>query len=85
MAAGHLRSGFWIGLRHGGRIAEAPAPGYDPNHPLIADIKRKDFVISQSIEDVWVARAEFAEHVLERLREAAPFMKFLTEAVGLPF
>lgn len=62
-----------------------PPPGYDPNHPLIEEIKRKDFAVSSPLPGGQVWSPDFMEVLFEAFRTSSPFAKFLTEAVGLPF
>ena len=67
----------------GESLKRAPA-GYDPAHPFIEDIKRKDFAISTPLTDQEVTDGDFLNLVLQRLRATAPFVQFLSNAVGLP-
>src|SRR3989442_12567392 len=41
-----------------GDSLKRPPPGYDPNHPLIQDLRRKDFVSSGSFRDNQVTSRE---------------------------
>jgi uncharacterized protein (TIGR02453 family) len=67
----------------GGESLQRPPAGFDPNHPLIADIKRKDFVTSFKLTDKEVYADVFLDSVIENFRLTAPFVKFLSRAVGL--
>lgn len=69
------------GLDDGETLARAPR-GYDPEHPLIADIKRKQFTVSHSFGEKDASRRGFGERFARACRKAVPFCKFLTEAVG---
>ena len=69
--------------RMAGESLKRPPAGYDPAHPFIDDIKRKDFVISTPLKDQEVTGDDFLDLVLERLRATAPFVQFLSNAVGL--
>src|SRR5215471_7572117 len=67
-----------------GESLHRPPAGFDPNHPLIEDIKRKDFITSSPrLSDREVCGENFADHVLDYFRATAPFLRFLSEAVGL--
>jgi uncharacterized protein (TIGR02453 family) len=67
-----------------GESLQRPPAGFDPNHPLIEDIKRKDFVTSSPrLSDRDVCGKNFADLVLDYFRATAPFLRFLSEAVGL--
>jgi uncharacterized protein (TIGR02453 family) len=67
----------------GGESLRRAPRGYDPSHPLIEDIKRKDFAISGAVKDGEVYGRGFKDVVLDRLRSATPFVQFLSKAVGL--
>ena len=67
-----------------GESLKRPPAGFDPNHPLIEDIKRKDFAISLPLTDRQVCGPELLDTVVEAFHAAAPFVQFLGEAVGLP-
>lgn len=58
--------------------------GYDPDHPLAEDLKRKDFTVSMPLADKEIVSAGFLQLVLSNYRKAAPFVAFLSKAVGLP-
>jgi uncharacterized protein (TIGR02453 family) len=66
-----------------GDILSRPPRGYDPNHPLIEDLKRKDFIASTQFTRKEVCSAEFMALFSSACASSAPFMKFLTEALGL--
>ncbi len=68
----------------GESLKRAPS-GFDPDHPLIEDIKRKDFAVSAPLEDREVCEASFLEVAAGGFRKSAPLVRFLCEAVGLPF
>jgi uncharacterized protein (TIGR02453 family) len=67
----------------GGESLQRPPRGYDPNHPLIRDIKRKDFTVGMSLADGDVLQRDFLEFTLATFRKMAPLVEFLSEAVGL--
>jgi uncharacterized protein (TIGR02453 family) len=66
-----------------GESLTRPPAGFPADHPFIEDIKRKDFAISSSLTDSEVCGPGFNKLVLERFRASAPFLKFLSKAVGL--
>lgn len=70
--------------RMAGESLKRPPAGYDPAHQFIEDIKRKDFAISTPLTDQEVTGDDFLDLVLQRLRATAPFVQFLSNAVGLP-
>lgn len=67
-----------------GESLKRPPAGYDPNHPSIEDIKRKDFAVSSPLQDRDICGPEFMAVVLKTFRASAPMMQFLADAVGLP-
>jgi uncharacterized protein (TIGR02453 family) len=66
-----------------GESLKRPPAGYDPDHPFIDDLKRKDFTVSSPLADAQVCGDEVLELVLKGFRTAAPFVEFLANAVGL--
>lgn len=59
--------------------------GVDPNHPLATDLKRKDFTAHVMFTEKQVCAAAFLQTLTRATRAAAPFIEFLTRAVGLPW
>ncbi len=59
--------------------------GFDPEHPLIEDLKRKDFVAMARFEEADAMADDFLERYVECCRIAAPFVRYLTEALDLEF
>jgi uncharacterized protein (TIGR02453 family) len=68
-----------------GESLKRPPPGFAPDHPFIEDIKRKDFATSVQIADRRVTAPAFMDDLLDSFATAAPFLKFLTKAIGLAF
>jgi uncharacterized protein (TIGR02453 family) len=62
-----------------------PPRGFDPAHPLIADLKRKDFVATTSYTRKQACSGTLVERFAADCNAAAPLMRFLTEAAGLPW
>jgi len=67
---------------HGEKLKRPPA-GWEPDHPLIEDLKRKDFILSTSFTEQHACAPDFLDQFAERCRLSAPFMRFLTTSVGL--
>jgi uncharacterized protein (TIGR02453 family) len=72
-------------LSLGGESLKRAPRGFDPHHSLIDDLKRKDFICSRSFTQREATSAGFLERYAETCRTAAPFVRFLTEAVGQKF
>lgn len=68
-----------------GDSLKRPPRGFDPDHPLIEDLKRKDFLGLCEFSQADVCSPDFLVRYLDACRRAAPFMSFLTGALGLPF
>ncbi|HKC10903.1 MAG TPA: DUF2461 domain-containing protein [Vicinamibacteria bacterium] len=68
----------------GESLRRAPL-GFDPNHPCLEDIKRKDFATRAPLDDRRVTSPRFTDDVLDAFQATAPFVEFLTEAIGLKF
>ena len=66
-----------------GEKLKRPPSGYAPNHPLIEDLKRKDFFAISRFTDAEACAPEFIERYAEACRAAAPLVHFLSAAVGL--
>ena len=68
----------------GDSLVKAPR-GFAKDHPLLDDLKRKDFIAIQPFTCTLATRADFKPHVVKAFQGAVPFMKFLCKALELPF
>jgi len=68
-----------------GESFKRPPPGIDPRHPLAVDLTRKDFIAAAQFSEQNVCAADFLGRVSAATRAAAPFLEFLTRALGLPW
>ena len=68
-----------------GDSLKRPPPGYDPNHPFIQDLRRKDFVSSRSFRDTLVTSPQFLDSFIEACESMDPLNRFLAGAIGLPW
>jgi uncharacterized protein (TIGR02453 family) len=59
-----------------------PPTGYDANHPLIEDIKRKHFSVQWPLTDSEVCGPQLKEIVLGNVRAISPFLQFLSKALS---
>jgi uncharacterized protein (TIGR02453 family) len=66
-----------------GESLARPPRGFDPEHPFIEDLKRKDFIVVTNLSEKHATRSDFLDEVTESFRAAAPFTRFVTEAVDL--
>ena len=68
----------------GDSLTRAPK-GYAEDHALIVDLKRKDFIASTRLSQKVVTSGSFMDTFTENCTRGAPLMKFLCNAVGVPF
>ncbi len=67
----------------GGEVLKRPPRGFDKEHPLIEDIKRKSFIAVRELSVEDCLRPQFQRTVETSFRHATPFMEFLCRAVGV--
>jgi uncharacterized protein (TIGR02453 family) len=60
-----------------------PPRGYDPDHPLIEDLKRKDYVWHVSFSEQKACAPDLLDRYVEICKAASPFTRFLSGALGL--
>lgn len=71
------------GIEIEGDALRRPPHGYNPEHPFISDIKRKDFYAMKIFSEADVCSPGFMDLYLDACRAAALLVEFLTKAVGL--
>jgi uncharacterized protein (TIGR02453 family) len=76
---------FGATCRLSGQKLQRPPKGYDPNHPLIEDLKRKDFVTITDLSEKDACSPRFMDRFVESCEAATPLMRFLTESLDLPW
>lgn len=59
--------------------------GFDINHPLIEDLKRKDFMTVAYFEEADIFGEGFMDQFVNFCEVASPFMKFIADAAELPY
>jgi uncharacterized protein (TIGR02453 family) len=62
-----------------------PPRGYDPEHPLVDDLRRTSFTSSTSFTQRDACAPDFPARFAEACRAKAPLVAFLSGALGLPF
>lgn len=62
-----------------------PPRGYSADHPLLADLRRKDFIAVKDLTHGAVTRRDFVERVAASFAVAAPLMRFLCKAVNVSY
>ena len=68
-----------------GESLKRPPQGVDKDHPLIEDLKRKDFCATVDLKQKDVTTAGFEKRFGDFAKRGAPMMKFLCDALGMPF
>ena len=69
----------------GGDSLKRPPRGFDPDHPNIEDLKRKDHIAAVSFTEEETTAPGFIDEFADACRTASPYAEFLTTAVGLPY
>ena len=73
------------GLELDGEALTRPPRGYCADHPLIEDLKRKDFIASVDLSEAQVCGSQFMTDFMQGARKMVPLLKFLSEAQKLRF
>ncbi len=66
-----------------GDSLKRPPRGYDPEHPLIEDLKRKDFILAADTDEGDALAPDFIKRFAKFCKTAAPISEFLTRALKL--
>ncbi len=62
-----------------------PPLGFDPKHPFVEDLKRKDFVASVPLSEAQVCSTNLLRDYAAACRTMLPLVEFTTSALGLKF
>jgi uncharacterized protein (TIGR02453 family) len=66
-----------------GDALKKPPRGYDPEHPFIEDLKRKDFITSISFTERQACASGFMKKFQDACVTMRPLVAFLSRAVGV--
>jgi len=69
---------------HGSSLKRPPA-GYPADHPLIEDLKRKDFIAVANFSEAEAQLPDFPARYAAAMAQGGGLQKFLCQAVQLPF
>lgn len=69
----------------GGDTLTRPPRGFDPETPYIEDIKRKDFIATAALPAKVITSPSLVDDVIAKAVAGKPLMKFLCDAIELPF
>ena len=64
-----------------GEVAKRPPHGFDPNHALIEDLKRKDFVATARFTEAEALSPAFLRGFISFCQASAPLNAFLSRAL----
>lgn len=67
----------------GGESLKRPPKGVEPDHPLIEDLKRKDFVATVQFKDSDALKPDFVDRYAEACESIFPLLRFLCGALDL--
>jgi uncharacterized protein (TIGR02453 family) len=70
---------FW------GESLSRPPRGFDPNHELIEDLKRRNFAAGHGFTEALACSGELAPFVVDTFRRIAPMIDYLCAALDLEF
>ena len=68
-----------------GDSLKRPPRGFVADHPLIEDLKRKDFIAVQPLSSDAVLRPDFVKESIAAFKAARPLCRFLCNAIGVGF
>ena len=69
----------------GGESLKRAPKGFDPEHPMIEDLKRKDFIAYKPIDEAAVTAPGFIDEYARLCRTGSPFVRYLCDSVGVEF
>jgi uncharacterized protein (TIGR02453 family) len=73
-----------VELGDGNALKRVPT-GFDKEHPLAEDLKRKDFAAIERLSEAEATGDGFIDRYARSCQSMAPVMRFLCRAVGVPF
>ena len=68
----------------GESLVRAPR-GFDPEHPAIDEIKRKDFIAWATFTDEQICSPDFIDEYTEACYGVTPMVEYLSKTIGLSF
>jgi len=73
------------GFEFGGTSLKRPPTGFAKDHPLLTDLKRKDFIAVQHLKMTAVYDKDFHKFTAKLFKAASPLVKFICDADDLAF
>jgi len=71
--------------RLGGDSLKTWPRGYDKDHPLIEDLRRKDFIAISRFDEAAISEPGFLDYTVDSFGKAAPYTAFLCKALDLAY
>ena len=68
-----------------GESLKRPPRGFAPDHPLVEDLRRKDFIAVSKLSQKEITAPDFLKRFADLCRTAEDLVKALCEATGVPF
>ncbi|MFC0118470.1 DUF2461 domain-containing protein [Pseudoalteromonas xiamenensis] len=68
-----------------GESLQRPPRGYDKNHPLIEELKRKDFIAFKNFDRQIATSTDFSDWLLSQWQHTQPLMHYLCFALELDY
>ena len=68
-----------------GGSLKRPPRGFSADHPCLEDLKRTDFIALEELDEKHVLDKSFLDHVAASFSGSRPFMRFLCDALKVPF
>jgi uncharacterized protein (DUF2461 family) len=62
-----------------------PPRGFDPEHKLIVDLKRKDFIAHRNFSDDEILRPDFVDFAVSNYKQCADYMSYLCMALEVDY
>lgn len=77
--------GFTAAFELAGDRLARPPKGFDPEHPLLEDLKRKDYIGLATLDERFALGSKLPKDLAELFTAGKPLMRFLCEALDVPF
>ena len=71
------------GWELGGESLSRPPRGFPIDHPLVEDLKRKDFLLLIDLNEKQICSPKFMGEFVKGCREMAPMVEFLAKGMGM--
>jgi uncharacterized protein (TIGR02453 family) len=76
---------FRQSFRLGGETLKRPPAGFDRDHPLIDELKRKDFIAIADLSESDAIASGFLDRFLDLCADAGDFMRFLCDSARVEY